>query len=343
MRNLLVLAILAVLVSFAFTQSSFAACGGGPTVFTCDTTPPNPDPTGVQQEGNNADLTVNVLPGAGIDRAGDNESCISTGDGADDINVDNGDINCGLEQGSNNGIHTRDGDDTIDVTNSEIQARDAIRTDEGNDTINVLRSMFTIADDCADTGSGDDIVNFTDVMCRRNLEGFELGLGNDTVNILRSEILCIDITLCQEAIEASIGDDTVTVVESVLRTREGIEDTIDLSSGNDTIALGTGADIGGLIDCGSGFDTIIFTMDVPEEAVGAISSQILQAGLPDGSITINGLFYEWVSCELLVPRLNGVRVTRPIPTLSEWGLISMAGVLGIGGLLALRKRAKVSV
>ena len=29
---------------------------------------------------------------------------------------------------------------------------------------------------------------------------------------------------------------------------------------------------------------------------------------------------------------------RPIPTLSEWGLIAMAGVLGIIGLLALRRR-----
>ena len=29
---------------------------------------------------------------------------------------------------------------------------------------------------------------------------------------------------------------------------------------------------------------------------------------------------------------------RPIPTLSEWGLIAMAGVLGIVGFLALRRR-----
>ncbi len=29
---------------------------------------------------------------------------------------------------------------------------------------------------------------------------------------------------------------------------------------------------------------------------------------------------------------------RPIPTLSEWGLIAMAGVLGIVGLLAVRRR-----
>lgn len=31
--------------------------------------------------------------------------------------------------------------------------------------------------------------------------------------------------------------------------------------------------------------------------------------------------------------------TRPIPTLSEWGLIAMAGVLGLIGLLAIRRKA----
>ncbi len=30
---------------------------------------------------------------------------------------------------------------------------------------------------------------------------------------------------------------------------------------------------------------------------------------------------------------------KPVPTLSEWGLIAMAGVLGIVGLLAVRRRA----
>ena len=83
-------------------------------------------------------------------------------------------------------------------------------------------------------------------------------------------------------------------------------------------------------------------MDVPEEALPFISSQILGAGLPDGSITINGLFYEWTQCELLVNQLNGVRVVRPIPTLSEWGLIAMAGILGIVGLFFVARRKGIS-
>jgi len=36
--------------------------------------------------------------------------------------------------------------------------------------------------------------------------------------------------------------------------------------------------------------------------------------------------------------LDDCPLVRPIPTLSEWGLIAMAGVLGIIGLLAIRRR-----
>ena len=40
----------------------------------------------------------------------------------------------------------------------------------------------------------------------------------------------------------------------------------------------------------------------------------------------------------LVTEIVCERVTTPIPTMSEWGLIAMAGVLGIVGLIALRRR-----
>ncbi|MGH7849489.1 MAG: IPTL-CTERM sorting domain-containing protein [Thermodesulfobacteriota bacterium] len=34
--------------------------------------------------------------------------------------------------------------------------------------------------------------------------------------------------------------------------------------------------------------------------------------------------------------------SRPIPTLSEWGLIAMAGALGIIALIAARRRKSVT-
>jgi len=79
-------------------------------------------------------------------------------------------------------------------------------------------------------------------------------------------------------------------------------------------------------------------MDVPEGSVAFISSQIAGLDPAGDSITINGLFYQWEDCEELVNELVGVRNARPIPTLSEWGLIAMAGVLGIVGFMVMRRR-----
>ena len=66
MRNILGITLLALTISFGFSQVSLAVCfESAPDVFTCDANPPNPDLNGVQQNGNNNNLTVNVLPGAG--------------------------------------------------------------------------------------------------------------------------------------------------------------------------------------------------------------------------------------------------------------------------------------
>ena len=68
MKKLLYLTVIALTVSLTYSNLSFAVCGEGPPdTFTCNTNPPNPDPTGIQQGGNNNNLTVNVLPGAEID------------------------------------------------------------------------------------------------------------------------------------------------------------------------------------------------------------------------------------------------------------------------------------
>jgi len=79
-------------------------------------------------------------------------------------------------------------------------------------------------------------------------------------------------------------------------------------------------------------------MDVPEDLLAFISAQLASKNPVDDSITINDLFYEWVDCEEILNELVGVRNVRPIPTLSEWGLIAMAGVLGIVGFMVMRRR-----
>lgn len=71
----------------------------------------------------------------------------------------------------------------------------------------------------------------------------------------------------------------------------------------------------------------------------------------DGNWTVRPIVLEgdWggingPSCEASTQRMTiAVRTaTRPIPTLSEWGLMAMAGVLGLTGLLVVRRRKLAS-
>ena len=328
MRNLLLFTVFAVTVSFAFNQISFAVCGGGPTVFVCDTADPNPDPVGIQELGNNQNLNISVLPGAGIDTtilAMDDDG-IETGNGMNEISVDGGSI-----IGEDNGIKAGQDIDRVTINNAVIHSltNDTIDLNDGNDVLEIVDSIITaVTSNLVRLDDDDDIAHVT---------GSELRVltadGNDT------------------GFNAGSGNDNVFIEDTIIQggtTLDPLPKAIDLASGNDVLTLGNGVVLKGLvsgnvesfgiIDCGSGFDTIIFDMDVPEEAVNAISSQILSSNPADGSITINGLFYIWEDCELLVPQLNGVREVKPIPTLSQWGLIAMAGVLGMIGLLAIRRR-----
>ncbi|MCH7519976.1 MAG: IPTL-CTERM sorting domain-containing protein [Candidatus Dadabacteria bacterium] len=262
MNRLFLVSVIAVATFFAYQQISFAVCVEGPTdTFTCNTNPPNPDPVGVQQLGNNADLTVNVLPGAGINTLGmPDTDAIKTSNGSDNITITGGDL-----RASDNGISTGNGGDNIMVEDSLISGIcEAIRTGNDGDTITVINSTII--------SSGCEAVN----------------LGND----------------------------------------------------DDTLTLGTGANIVGLIRCGNNFDTLIFTMAVPDEDLAFLSLKISSLNPAGDSIAINGLFYIWEDCELLVNEIvgGGFRMIRPIPTLSEWGLIAMAGILGIVGFMVLRRR-----
>ena len=89
MRNLLLFTLVTVIISFGLGFVSYAACGGGPTVFVCDTNPPNPDLMGIQEGGNNADLQITAQPGAAIHTAGQpgDLDCIDVGDGNNQINL----------------------------------------------------------------------------------------------------------------------------------------------------------------------------------------------------------------------------------------------------------------
>ena len=250
--------------------------------------------------------------------------------------MDNGTI----EAFSEDGINVRAGINVVNVTDSTI----TVVTDSGSDgvieglndtnTITIIRSVLTGGRDGINTGSGIDTITVVDSSLFSDQEGMQLTGGDDIVDIKGSIVEGGD-EIDEEGVECGGGNDTVTVEDS--RVSGG--KSIDCGNGNDVITFKTGANITDLIDCEEDFDTLVFAMDVPEDQVISLTNEIFFSNPADDSIEINGLTYEWIDCELLIAELNGVPIEpRPIPTLSEWGMIVMAGAIGIAGLIFYRRR-----
>jgi hypothetical protein len=80
----------------------------------------------------------------------------------------------------------------------------------------------------------------------------------------------------------------------------------------------------------------VFTDEFGEGTVTAIGWDYCCTPPNDPNEILN--WYEVVDRALSAPCATFTPAANPIPTLSEWGLIAMAGILGIFGLLAARRR-----
>lgn len=81
-----------------------------------------------------------------------------------------------------------------------------------------------------------------------------------------------------------------------------------------------------------------FASSDTEEIVMVYDSSPVQAG-PTGEFTSNtgDDTSVWRACTVVM-RGQGPSIVKPIPTLSEWGLMAMAGALGLIGLMVVRRR-----
>lgn len=309
MKTCLLLSAIVVSMILASTPFSHAVCSGGPANFTCDATPPNPDTAGIQEGASLIDISVTMLPG--------------------------GEINTQGEPGNLDGIETGGGIDTVNMTSAEVRAENVGLDTGGNmDTIKLIDSIVTAIERAIESGNGNDsvMIEGSEVESEKEI-AIQTGNDEDIVMISGSRVT----SLINDGIETANHNDNVTINDSIITGSAGFF-AVDLGNGDDTLTLETGAVLNGGIDCRNDFDTLIFAMEVPTERLNFLSGELALADPQDGSITINGIFYEWEDCELIVNELVGVRMTRPIPTLSEWGLIAMVGLLGLASILVLGRR-----
>jgi len=79
---------------------------------------------------------------------------------------------------------------------------------------------------------------------------------------------------------------------------------------------------------------------VQEFKVGTPACGLFAEGFKPQVLQISDLQFE--TCRELVAASCNLKFIRPVPTLSEWGLIAMAGVLGLISLVAIRRKRQTT-
>ena len=307
--------------------------------------------------------------------SGTDTNGITTTEQADDVTVEK---SADITRTGKNAIDTLDGDDKVLVKGGMVRAlsdRDAINLGIGNDELLMEAGTVIGGDEGINTSDGKNKITIKGGFIQGLTdEGIQTGNDEDEVYIMGGEIIGTDsavqtfgaddkiiITgglMIQDdngstTIEANEGNDLISVSHATIDGSMTNEGAIAGGQDDDIVRIGTGAKIIGTIygnffdiigPGGTGFDTLVFEMAVPQKFIDQICSSILAQDPDAGSVTVIGLTYEWRDFDVILCELVPSD-PRPIPTLSEWGLIAMAGVLGLAGLLyiARRRAAKASI
>lgn len=213
-------------------------------------------------------------------------------------------------------IFLRDGDDTINIFGTTL-GPGSLNASDDNDIINVIGGrMFAPGGDCINAARDDDTIVLENALLEcSGFSGVNAANGNDIIMASNSEVSSDD-----RALNAASGDDEITLGDNLLLT-------VNVGDKN--------------IDCGPDFDTLTFAMTVAEPFATTLAAQIAASDPQDGEVTINGFFFGWERCEELIVDFRAPE-PRPIPTLSEWGLIAMVGALGIFGAFYMMRRKQTA-
>jgi IPTL-CTERM motif len=350
---------------------------GGGNIVICDDMAENPDTSGVQvgvESTNNGD-EITVQAGASINAVG---AAVDAGLGADQITVNpgagniTGTGNSLSTGGSNNTIVIHGGNlsnqiffnngdnNSVEFGNATINsaASNGIFFNNGSGNSATIHSGIINGDNNGIFfNNGDNnSVEFSNATITAGNNGIFFNNGDNRFLVFHSGT----INSGTNAIFFNNGDSTVHInggtitpdFGAAIITNDG-EDSIVLSGGNinpgntgltiltgaanDTVRIERVSSFSGLIDGEEGdADTLVFAQRIPSnDECNMLREQIASLNPADDSITINGILFTWINFEIIEEEL---RCPDSIPTLSEWGLIAMAGILGMVGFMVLRRR-----
>ncbi|HEX6203513.1 MAG TPA: hypothetical protein VF100_10960 [Thermoanaerobaculia bacterium] len=113
--------------------------------------------------------------------------------------------------------------------------------------------------------------------------------------------------------------------------------SVDVGEGDDLVSVGEGVVLAGPIEGGPGDDELSFTQTLAPADCAAAIAAVEAADPAAGSITIEGLVYEWSGFETLTPAFDCLPITD-VPALSWRGLLALGLLLAALGVGVLRAR-----
>lgn len=181
-------------------------------------------------------------------------------------------------------------------------------------------------------GFGQLMTPVSDTTCKDMLNEFCLGLNGDLCN---GQVPTNPGTDGDDEILGTSGNDVILgFAGNDILEGNGGTDSICGGPDNDRITVRNNQRFNDPINGGSGdSDILVFNFKQPSNEVRVFCGSLEQFDPEGDSITLDGIFYEWLNFEEIRcgPDIN-------IPTLSQWGLIAMAGVLGLVGFMVIKRR-----
>lgn len=154
---------------------------------------------------------------------------------------------------------------------------------------------------------------------------------NGAVNSFSASLLRyrgVDPFVPVTAVACNAGSGTSAVAPSVETTANSVVVRLYASSG-------IPPELGDIPDFGAGRTFGIAGAEISTVMVGQPFAEEGDSG------SLNLQFFEptfWRACSVALQMDTGESPIRPIPTMSEWGLIATAGVLGLAGIIFYRRR-----
>lgn len=250
------------------------------------------------------------------------------------------------------------GDEITIQTGADVSDDDpAIDSGGGEDEIVMQGGMVMSTNSNAiDAGSDNDIVTINGGTVTGALgSAIELGSGVDTLIVTGGTITALsdgvhDVESVQitggmiysgdqDGIDTSDGNDNVSISNATVQS-DGADpsaNAIELNSGDDTLTLGSGANIVGQIDGRDDTDTLVFAMEVPAMELAAVQAAIAGADPAGDTLMINGLTYTFINFESLIDNVTVPTNVLEVPTLSPNSIALFGLLLGCAGWLVLRR------